>query len=151
MTAEILSETLTIEKAQEEIVEEFDYLGDWTERYKHIADLGRKLPPFPEDQRLDENKVKGCQSQVWLSGHLNGKQIVFDADSDALIVRGLIALALRVYSGRTPEEILDTPPEFINKIGMSEHLSANRANGLQAVIKQIKRYAVAFQARTETI
>ena len=147
MTAEILS----IDNAQEEIVEEFEYLGDWTERYKHIADLGRKLPPFPEAERVEENKVKGCQSQVWLAGHLDGSCVIFDADSDALIVRGLIALALRVYSGRTPAEILDTPPEFINKIGMSEHLSANRANGLQSVIKQIKRYAVAFQARTETV
>lgn len=147
MTAEILS----IDNAQEEIVEEFEYLGDWTERYKHIADLGRKLPPFPEAERVEENKVKGCQSQVWLAGHLDGSRVIFDADSDALIVRGLIALALRVYSGRTPAEILDTPPEFINKIGMSEHLSANRANGLQSVIKQIKRYAVAFQARTETV
>jgi len=147
MTATLKS----IGDAQDEIVEEFEYLGDWTERYKYIADLGRKLPPFPEDQRRDENKVKGCQSQVWLSGRLEGGHVVFDADSDALIVRGLIALALRVYSSRTPEEILATPPEFVNRIGMSEHLSANRANGLQAVIKQIKRYALAFQARTETL
>ena len=139
----------SIGQVQEEIVEEFELLGDWTERYKYIADLGRGLPPFPENERLDENKVKGCQSQVWLFGHLESGHVIFDADSDALIVRGLIALALRVYSGRTPEEILATPPEFVNRIGMSEHLSANRANGLQAVIKQIKRYALVFGARTE--
>ncbi len=140
----------SINEAQEEIVEEFELLGDWTERYKYIADLGRGLAPFPEAQRQDENKVKGCQSQVWLHGHLDNGRVFFDADSDALIVRGLIALALRVYSGRTPEEILSTPPEFVNRIGMSDHLSANRANGLQAVIQQIKRYALAFSSRTET-
>ena len=139
----------SIDEVQQEIVEEFELLGDWTERYKYIADLGRGLPPFPENLRLEENKVKGCQSQVWLSGRLENGRVGFDADSDALIVRGLVALALRVYSERTPEEILANPPEFVNRIGMSEHLSANRANGLQAVIKQIKRYALAFGARTE--
>jgi len=145
-----MTATLTsVNDVQEEIIEEFEYLGDWTERYKYIADLGRRLPPFPEMERREENKVKGCQSQVWLHAHLENGRVIFDADSDALIVRGLIALALRVYSERTPEEILATPPEFVTRIGMSEHLSTNRANGLQSVIKQIKRYALAFQARTE--
>lgn len=149
-----MAATLTappISEVQSEIIEDFEFLDDWTEKYKHIIDLGRKLPPFPEAQRTDENKVKGCQSQVWLWGRLDDGRVFFDADSDAALVRGLIALAVRIYSGRTPAEILDTPPVFVERIGMSEHLSPNRANGLQAVIQQIKRYALAFSAKADPL
>ena len=139
----------TIAETQDEIVDEFEFIGDWTERYKYIIDMGRSLPPLPDEVRTEENQVRGCQSQVWLHGRLDGSAVYFDADSDALIVRGLIALVLRVYSGHTPDEILEAAPEFLGRIGMSEHLSATRANGLQSVLKQIKRYALAFKAKTE--
>ena len=130
----------------DEIVEEFELFDDWTERYKYIIDLGRKLPGIPEEYRTEEYKVRGCQSQVWLHADLTGGVVRYQAESDAAIVRGLIALTLRLYSGRTPDEILATAPEFIDRIGMNEHLSMTRSNGLQAVVKRIKMYAQAFKA-----
>ncbi len=132
---------------QEEIVEEFAFFDDWTERYKYIIDLGRALPPMDEGVKTEDNKVRGCQSQVWLFGDLKNGHVQFQADSDAMIVRGLAALILRFYSDRTPDEILAAEPEFIEKIGMSEHLSMTRANGLRAMVKQIKLYALAYKAK----
>jgi cysteine desulfuration protein SufE len=134
---------------QEEIIDEFALFEDWTERYKYIIELGRELPEMPESLKTEENKVRGCQSQVWLAAGLHDGVITYQADSDAMIVKGLAALILRVYSGHTPEEILATEPTFIEQIGMSEHLSMTRSNGLRAMVKQIKLYALAFQAKQE--
>lgn len=138
---------MDIQETQDRIVREFSVLGDWTERYEYIIKLGRKLPDFPEEFRIEENKVRGCQSQVWLHAALEDGKVKFYADSDAMIVKGLIALLLRVYSDRGPDEILKNPPVFISKIGMDTHLSQTRANGLASMMKQIQYYAMAFKTK----
>lgn len=130
-----------IEDAKQAIIEEFGMFDDWTERYEYIVELGRNLPGLPETRRIDVYKVPGCQSQVWFIARVDGGRIHFDADSDAMIVRGLIALLLRVYSGRLPEEILATPPEFFEEIELGSHLSGSRANGLHAMVRRIQLYA----------
>lgn len=135
----------TIEFKQQELVAEFRSVTDWQDRYRTIIQMGKALPDFPEEHRTDKNKVKGCQSQVWLHATLDGDRVAFVADSDAAIVRGLIAILLRVFSGHTPDEILEAEPHFINEIGLSENLSQTRANGLAAMIKQIKFYGLAFK------
>ena len=136
----------SIRELQEEVVEEFEFLGDWTERYRHIIELGRDLPPYPEEKRTDAHKVEGCQAQVWL--HAEGKdgRVHYFADSDAHIVRGLIALLLESYNGHTADEILATPPAFIDRLGLAENLSQNRAQGMYAVLEQMKRYALALKS-----
>lgn len=131
------------ELAQSAIAEEFAFFGDWTERYQYLIDLGRKLPPFPESDKTDEHKVSGCQSQVWLVASGNAERLDFRAISDSSIVSGLIALLLRVYSGRGATEILSTEPHFIESIGLSKHLSPTRSNGLAAMLATIKRHAQA--------
>ncbi|HKJ34467.1 MAG TPA: SufE family protein [Balneolales bacterium] len=140
---------MTIPEIQDRIVREFSLFDDWTEKYEHVIKQGRKLEALPEDYRLDENKVKGCQSQVWLHAELDGDKVKFYADSDAMIVKGLVSLLLRVYSDQKPEEILKYPPEFIKKIDMDTHLSPTRANGLVAMVKQIQFYAMAFKTKLE--
>ncbi len=135
----------TIQQVQDRIVREFNLFHDWTDRYEHIINLGKKLPPLEEQHRTEDNKVHGCQSQVWLHAVNDGGTIRFQADSDALIVKGLIALLLRVYNGRTPSEIIVTEPSFISNIGLDRHLSPTRANGLGAMLKKIKMYAIAFE------
>lgn len=138
--------TKSLPEIQDEIVAEFESFQDWDERYRHIIDLGRKLPPFPEEQRVAKNIVKGCQSQVWMVAELaEDGRVYFQADSDAMIVRGLIALLLRLYSGHTPDEIIATKPEFVERIHMSQHISMTRSNGLFAMIKQIQLYALALK------
>lgn len=137
---------LSIEEKQAEIVQEFSAIADWRDRYRHIIDLGRALPELPEELRDDKFKVKGCQSQVWLHASMEDGKIVYRADSDAAIVKGLVALAVRVFSGHTPDEIVSAKPDFVDQIGLSEHLSATRANGLSAMLKQIRMYAVAMKA-----
>ena len=136
--------SISIAEKQEELVSLFSMISDWQERYRAIIELGRELPPYPELHRRVENKVKGCQSQVWLHADFNDGLVELAADSDATIVRGLIALILRVYSGHTPEEILSTPPHFIDHLGLSKHLSHSRANGLSAMIKKVQYYATVF-------
>lgn len=131
----------TVQQVQDRIVREFNLFQDWTDRYEHIINLGKKLPPIDEVNRVEENKVHGCQSQVWLHAEKQGDIIHFQADSDALIVKGLIALLLRVYNDRTASDILQTDPTFITKIGLDRHLSPTRANGLGAMLKKIKLYA----------
>lgn len=138
---------MSILHIQAEIVAEFEALDDWEERYARIIKVGRELPGLDEADKLDEHKVRGCSSQVWLLASLEDGKVVYRADSDAVIVRGLIALLLRVYSGHTPAEILAAAPDFIEELELGAHLSANRANGLAAMVKQIKAYALAFQAR----
>jgi len=131
----------TAQEAQDAIVEEFSFFGDWTERYQYLIDLGRKLPPLPEELRTEAHKVQGCQSQVWLVASGDAAQLDFRAISDSAIVSGLIALLLRVYSGRSAREILDTEPRFIDAIGLAKHLSPTRNNGLAAMFKKIQDYA----------
>lgn len=133
----------TIEEAQQDIIEEFEFFDDWMERYQHIIDLGRKLPEFPEEYQTDDYKVRGCQSQVWLKATPEDGRLRLQAISDAAIVSGLIALLLRVYDNRAPEEIVETEPAFIRKIGLEEHLSPTRSNGLHAMLKAIKGHAAA--------
>jgi cysteine desulfuration protein SufE len=126
------------EQAQDAIIEEFSFFGDWTERYQYLIDLGRKLPPFAEADKTEANKVQGCQSQVWLVASGDAQRLQFRAISDSSIVSGLIALLLRVYSGRSAREILGTEPRFIEAIGLAKHLSPTRSNGLAAMFKRIQ-------------
>lgn len=133
----------TAEEAQVAIAEEFAFFGDWTERYQYLIDLGRKLAPFPEALKTDEFKVHGCQSQVWLVPGGDAHQLDFQAISDSSIVSGLIALLLRVYSGRSAQEIVATQPRFVEAIGLARHLSPTRSNGLSAMLAKIKQAAVA--------
>ncbi|HJR13407.1 MAG TPA: SufE family protein [Rhodanobacteraceae bacterium] len=127
--------------AQQQIIEEFDFFDDWTGRYQYLIDLGRKLPPLSPEQMTDANKVDGCQSQVWIIVSGDTSRLDLRAASDSAIVSGLIALLLRVYSGRSAREILDTDPAFINAIGLGKHLSPTRSNGLAAMVKTIKAHA----------
>jgi cysteine desulfuration protein SufE len=136
-----LDQAATPDAAQAEIADEFAFFGDWTERYQYLIDLGRKLPPFPDAQKTDENKVTGCQSLVWLAASGDAKRLDFQAISDSAIVSGLIALLLRVYSGRSAQEILATEPKFIEAIGLAKHLSPTRSNGLAAMLAAIKQHA----------
>ena len=133
-----------ITEAKQSIIDEFSLFENWVDRYEYIIELGRELKGLPENLQTEQNRVKGCQSQVWFDAKINEGQISFQADSDALIVRGLIALLLRVYSGRTAHEILDTPPDFFEKIELGSHLSGNRANGLHAMVNYIQAYARTF-------
>jgi cysteine desulfuration protein SufE len=129
------------EEAQAAIAEEFAFFGDWTERYQYLIDLGRKLAPFPDALKVEEFKVTGCQSQVWLVPSGDAQRLDFVAASDSSIVSGLIALLLRVYSGRPAAEILATEPRFIEAIGLAKHLSPTRSNGLASMLARVKRYA----------
>ena len=133
-----------IEDAKHSIVEEFGLFDSWVDRYEYIVELGKNLEGLPEDNRTDRYKVKGCQSQVWFVAGEKAGRIFFKADSDAMIVRGLIALLLRVYSGRRPDEILATPPDFFDAIELGSHLSGGRANGLVAMVNHIHAYARSF-------
>lgn len=135
-----------IAEAQEELVDSFALLDDWMDKYQYIIDLGRQLPDFPEDWKNEANLVRGCQSQVWLVCEPAGDRLVFHAISDAAIVSGLIAILLRIYSNRTPAEILATPPEFVADIGLDQHLSTTRGNGLKAMLKAIFASAEAARA-----
>ena len=133
-----MSEIELTDPIQQEIAEEFSFFGDWSERYQYLIDLGRKLPPFPEEWRTEANRLHGCQSMVWVVSEGEADNLVFHAISDSSIVSGLIALTLRVYSGRSAAEILATEPRFIEAIGLGKHLSVTRANGLTALITKIK-------------
>ena len=137
----------SIKDIQEEIIEEFSFYDDWTEKYEYIIELGKDLAPMNELNRIDDNIIKGCQSKVWIACSQQEDQLVFEADSDAIIVKGLIALLVRVYNQKSIKAILEEPLYFIDKIGMANHLSPTRSNGLLAMVKQIKFYAVAFQAK----
>ncbi len=130
-----------IQASQDELIEEFQLFDNWLDRYEYLIDLGRKLPDFPDELRTEENKLLGCQSQVWLTAAEEGGQLSFQAISDSAIVSGLIAVVMRVYSNRKPEEILVTEPTFIDAIGLHEHLSPTRSNGLHAMIDAIRGHA----------
>ena len=131
----------TIEQTQLELVDEFRFFDNWIERYQYIIDLGKKLPPFPPEWQTEDYRLRGCQSQVWLKANQSKDRLDFQAISDSAIVSGLIAILMRVYSGRAPVEIIATPPDFIDAIGLHEHLSPTRSNGLHAMIDAIKGHA----------
>ena len=130
-------------QAQQDIAEEFAFFGDWTERYQYLIDLGKQLPPFPDEWKTEEYRVHGCQSMVWLVPSGDASRMHFDATSDSAIVSGLIALVLRVYSDRSAAEIVATEPAFIQQIGLAKHLSPTRSNGLAAMLVKLKAYAAA--------
>jgi cysteine desulfuration protein SufE len=136
--------THQIDLVQEEIIEAFSFFEDWSDKYEHIIEEGKSLEKMPLEYQTDENKVKGCQSNVWLHGNFENGKLFFYGNSDALIVKGLVALVLKTYSNKTPEEILQTQPYFIDTIGLGQHLSAHRSNGLSSMVKQIKHFAVAY-------
>ncbi len=137
---------MTIKEIQEEIIDEFAMFDDWMERYEHLIELGKSLPIIDEQFKVDENIIKGCQSKVWLHSNLQENKIRYTADSDAILTKGLVALLLRVYDNQTPQAILAANTDFIDEIGLKEHLSPTRANGLISMLKQIKLYAIAQQA-----
>lgn len=141
---------MTIKEIQEEIIDEFSMFDDWMERYEYIIELGKSLPIIDDQYKLDENLIKGCQSKVWMFSELEKDTVKFTADSDAILTKGIVALLLRVYSGQKPSDILDSDTDFLDKIGLKEHLSPTRANGLVSMIKQIKMYAIAQQSKLTT-
>ena len=130
-----------VRSAQQAVIEEFRFFDDWMDRYQYIVDLGRRLPAFPESQRVDSNKIRGCQSQVWFVAEQRDGCLYFEAISDAAIVSGLIAVLLRIYSGKSPRDILDTPPDWVAALGLENHLSPTRSNGLHAMLKAIRNFA----------
>lgn len=142
-----MSDHKTIQEIENEIVEEFSLFDSWDDKYEYIIDMGKKLPALEEQHKLDENKVRGCQSTVWLVSEYKDGLIYFKADSDAIIVKGLISMLIRVLTGHTPDEIINANLEFIQKIGMTTHLAQTRANGLLAMVKQMKNYALAFKIK----
>ena len=137
---------MSINETQDDIIEEFSGLTDWMDRYAYIIDLGNTLPEFPEAEKIPSNLIEGCQSRVWIAAKENpDRTIHFEADSDALIVKGIVALLMRVLNDRTPDELLSANLYFIEKIGLKEHLSPTRSNGLLAMVRQIQNYAKAFK------
>jgi len=138
---------MTIQEIQDEIVDEFSMFDDWMERYEYIIELGKSLPIIDEQFKTEDNIIKGCQSKVWVHGEENDNKIVFTADSDAILTKGIIAILIRAFSNQKAAAILEANTEFIDKIGLKEHLSPTRANGLVSMIKQIKMYALAFDAK----
>lgn len=140
---------MTIKEIQNEIVDEFSMFDDWDERFQYIIDLGKGLPLIDEKYKTEENTIKGCQSKVWLHAEQNEGNIVFTADSDAIITKGIIAILIRAFSNQQASEILKADTDFIDEIGLKQHLSPTRANGLVAMIKQIKMYALAFESKNK--
>jgi len=136
---------MTIEEVQQAIIADFSVYDDWMDKYTYLIELGNELAPIDASYKTDQNLIRGCQSRVWLQQRMEDGLLIFEAESDALIVKGLVALLLKVFSGRTPQEILDTEPYFIDKIGLRQHLSPTRSNGLMAMVKQIKLYALAYK------
>lgn len=137
----------TINEIQDSIIEEFSDFEDWLDRYQLLIDLGNEQEPLPEEYKTDNNLIEGCQSRVWLQADFVDGKVLFRAESDALIVKGIVSLLIKVYSERTPDEILESEPYFVEAIGLKEHLSPTRSNGLVAMIKQMRLYALAFKAK----
>ena len=140
---------MTINEIQDQIIEEFSALGDWMERYEFLIDMGRTLPPFDVAHKVPDFLIEGCQSKVWLYPSLDNGVITFTADSDALITRGIVALLVRVFSGRTPDEIISADIYFIDRIGLKQNLSPTRSNGLLSMMKQMRLYALAYKSKQE--
>ena len=140
---------MTLTEVQDQIIDEFSVFDEWLDKYDYLIDLSKELPVIDEKHRTDQYVIKGCQSRVWVDAHMEDSKIYFSADSDAIITKGIIALLIRVLNGRTPQEILDCDLYFIDRIGLRENLSPTRANGLLAMIKQMKLYALAFQKQKQ--
>jgi len=139
----------TIQDIQNDIIDEFSMFEDWEERYQYMIDLGKTLPLIEDKFKTEANIIKGCQSKVWVHAEMQGDKIVFTADSDAIITKGIIAILIRVFSNQHPKDIIDADTAFIDKIGLKEHLSPTRANGLVSMIKQLKMYAIAYQTQLQ--
>lgn len=140
---------MTIKEIQNEIIDEFSMFDDWMQRYEYIIELGKSLPLIKEEYKTDENLIKGCQSKVWLQGEQKDGKIAFTADSDAILTKGIIAILIRAFSNQKASDIINADTDFIDEIGLKEHLSATRANGLVSMIKNIKMYALAFDAKNK--
>jgi cysteine desulfuration protein SufE len=138
---------MTIQEIQDEIVDEFSMFEDWMQRYEYIIDLGKSLPLIDEQFKTEDNIIKGCQSKVWVHAEQHGEKVVFTADSDAILTKGIIAILIRAFSNQKAADILEANTDFIDKIGLKEHLSPTRANGLVSMVKKIKMYALAFNAK----
>ena len=138
---------MTIQEIQNEIVDEFSMFDDWMQRYEYMIDLGKSLPLIDENLKKDENLIKGCQSKVWVHGEMQDNKVIFTADSDAIITKGIIAILIRAFSNQHPTAIIEANTDFIDEIGLKEHLSPTRANGLVSMIKQLKLYAIAYQTQ----
>lgn len=139
---------MTIEEVQQNIIEEMDLFEDWTDKYEYIIELGKSLNTISEEKKIDSNKIKGCQSNVWLDAEFENSIVKFSADSDALIVKGLVSLVLKVFSNQAPQDIINANLDFIEKTGLSQHLAQTRSNGLLAMVKQIKFYAMAYSVKS---
>ncbi|RYF96186.1 MAG: SufE family protein [Chitinophagaceae bacterium] len=142
-----MSEHASIQSIEQEIIEEFSLFDSWDDKYEYIIDLGKKLPPLEDEFKRDDNKVRGCQSTVWLVADYRDGKIYYKAESDAVIVKGLISMLIRVLSGQTPDAILATKLDFIQKIGMTSHLAQTRSNGLLSMVKQMKNFALAYKIK----
>ncbi len=139
---------MTIKEQQDRIIEDFEVFGDWMEKYEYIIQLGKDLPLIDPKYKTDDNLIRGCQSKVWLHAELTDGKLVFTADSDAVITKGLVGLVIRVLSGQTPKDIAEADIYFIDAIGLTSHLSPTRSNGLLSMLKQIKLYAIGYQAKS---
>jgi cysteine desulfuration protein SufE len=140
-----------IEEKEKEIIEEFSVFDSWDDKYEYIIDLGKKLQPLDEQYKKDENKVRGCQSTVWLTADYSNGRVFYTAESDAIIVKGLISMLIRVLSGQKPDDIIGAKLDFLNEIGMMTHLAQTRSNGLLAMVKQMKNYALAYKLKHEGV
>jgi cysteine desulfuration protein SufE len=138
---------MSIEETEKEIVEEFDMFDDWMQKYEHLIDLGKSLPMISEEEKTEDRLIKGCQSRVWLKSELKNGRIIYTADSDAIITKGMVALMVRVLSDHTPDEIINAKMEFVEKVGLTKHLSPTRSNGLLSMIKQMKMDALAYKTK----
>ena len=144
-----MNSTNKVNSRQDEVIDEFDMFSDWMEKYEHIIEIGKDLSPMEEDDKVDENLIKGCQSRVWLSAKFNSQgEVIFSADSDAIITKGLVALMVHILSGAQASEIATSDLYFLEKIGLHEHLSSTRSNGLASMVKQMKMYGLVFSARS---
>ena len=142
-------ENVTIQEIQNEIIDEFSIFDDWMQRYEYMIDLGKSLPLINDEHKTEENLIKGCQSKVWVYAEMKDDKINFTADSDAIITKGIIAILIRVFSNQHPKDIIEADTNFIDEIGLKEHLSPTRANGLGSMIKQLKLYAIAYQTQLQ--
>lgn len=140
---------MNIEERQEEVIEEFSLYDDWMDRYQYLVELGNALPEMPDADKTEQNLIEGCQSKVWLTAQYNNGVMTYQGDSDAIIVKGIVSLLIKVLSGSTADEIIQSDLHFIDAIGLKEHLSPTRSNGLSAMVKQMRLYAIAYKAKNE--
>ncbi|MDR0688392.1 MAG: SufE family protein [Prevotellaceae bacterium] len=138
---------MTIQEIQQQVADDFSLFTEWLDKYAYLIELGKSLPPYDEKNKVEQNLIQGCQSRVWLNAKLEDGKVIFTADSDAIITKGIVSLLIRVFSGQTPQDIIAANTEFIDRIGLRENLSPTRANGLLSMVKQLKLYAVAFSAK----